>query len=163
MLHDMGFITSEILFYICGGLALFLVILLIWNIRLEIRMRRLTRGKDGKSLEGSFANMNKDISDIQNFRKELEHYLTLVEKRLKRSIQGVTNLNFNAFSGAESGAKSFATAFVNENGDGIIISSLNARDRLSIFTKEIHDWKTTLELSEEESTALTNAKESCKV
>lgn len=159
----MGFITSDILFYITVGLAGFALILLIWNIRLEIKIKRFMKGKNGKSLESSFISMNKDIADIQNFKTELEQYLTGVEKRLKRSVQGVSNLNFNAFSGAESGAKSFATAFINENGDGIIISSLNARDRLSVFTKEIHGWKSVLELSEEEAAALTKAKESCKV
>lgn len=159
----MGFITSEILFYITIGLAVAFLILLIWNIRLELRISRLMRGKKGNSLEKSFTTMSEDIFNIQKFRKELEAYLTLVEKRLKRSVQGVTNLNFNAFSGAESGAKSFATALINENGDGIIISSLNARDRLNVFTKEIRNWKSVLELSEEENAALTKAKESCKV
>ena len=159
----MDFITSEILFYICITLSVLFVIMLIWNIRLEVRISRLMRGKNGKSLESSFISMNKDISDVQNFKEDMEKYLTTVEKRLKRSVQGISSLNFNAFSGAESGAKSFATAFVNENGDGIIISSLNARDRLSIFTKEIQSWKSNLELSEEEQSALTKAKKSCSL
>lgn len=159
----MDFITSEIIFYICATLSGLFIVILIWNIRLEIRIKRLMSGKNGKSLEGSFKSMHKDILDIQNFRDDMEKYLTLVEKRLKRSVQGVSNLNFNAFSGAESGAKSFATAFINENGDGIIISSLNARDRLSIFTKNVTSWKSNLELSEEEQSALTKAKKSCSL
>jgi hypothetical protein len=159
----MDFITSEIIFYICATLSGLFIVVLIWNIRLEIRIKRLMGGKNGKSLEGSFKSMHNDILDIQNFRDDMEKYLTLVEKRLKRSVQGVSNLNFNAFSGAESGAKSFATAFINENGDGIIISSLNARDRLSIFTKNVTSWKSNLELSEEEQSALTKAKKSCSL
>jgi len=159
----MGFITSEILFYITIGLVTLILILFIWNIILATRVKKLMRGKNGQSLEKSFTEMNQNISNIQQFRKELELYLKKVEKRLKRSVQGVSNINFNAFSGAESGAKSFATAFINEDGNGIIISSLNARDRLNIFTKEISDWKSELNLSEEEEAALTKAKESCKV
>jgi hypothetical protein len=159
----MGFITSEINFYIAAGSGFLALVLLIWNIRLSLKIKRLTRGKNGASLEDALKSMNSDIAATHKFQKELEQYLTTVESRLKKSLQGFSNVNFNAFSGAESGAKSFATAFVNEKGNGLIISSLNARDRLSVFTKDINNWKSELELSEEEQIALTKAKESCSL
>jgi hypothetical protein len=163
MLHDMGFITSEILFYISIGLATFLLISIIWNIRLEIRIKKLMRGKNGRSLEDSFLSMDKDIVEYKNFRKELEKYLKRVEGRVATSVRGVETINFSAFAGLESGGKSFATALLNEKGDGVIISSLNARDKLSIFTKKITNKKPDVELSEEEQEALTKALKSCNL
>jgi hypothetical protein len=126
-------------------------------------MKRLMRGKSGLTLENSFADMQKDIDTLIKFRGDLEKYLKTIEKRVSKSIQGVHNLNFNAFKGMESGGKSFATAFLNENGDGIVLSSLHARDRVSIFAKQIKNFKPEMELSEEENLALTKAQEYCNL
>ena len=153
----------ENIIYISIGLSLLFIILLIWNIRLEIRMRRLLRGKSAKSLEGSFVNMQRELADFNDFQKEMEKYLAGVENRLSSSLRGFHNINFSAFKGMDSGGKSHATAFLNEKGDGIILSSLHARDRISTFAKQIKNYKTNIELSEEEQAALTKAKESCKV
>lgn len=159
----MQLVTSEILLYILIGLAAFSIILLIWVVRLELKTRRLMRGKGGLSLEDSFLSMDSDIKNLHKFRTDLEEYLKNVEKRLGRSIQGVENINFNAFTGSESGGKSFAVAFINEKGDGVIISSMHSRDRVNIFSKQVKNFKAEMELSEEEALALTNAKNSCKV
>jgi hypothetical protein len=121
------------------------------------------RGTGSVSFEDSIITIQKDLKNLEKFRKEVEEYLRLVEKRVQKSIQGVHSINFNAFKGMDSGGQSFATAFVNENGDGVIISSLNARDRLSIFTKKISNFKTDISLSEEEQNALTKAIECCKL
>ena len=118
------------------------------------------QGKKLATFEEIILAIHTDLNDQKMFRKDLESYIVKLEKRLKRSIQGVHNLNFNAFKGTETGGKSFATALINENGDGIIISSLNARNRISIFTKKVSGFKPESELSEEEFEALTKARES---
>jgi len=153
------YLTLENTIYVTGVLLLLVIILLIWNIRLEIKTKKLMRGKNGNSLEDSFKDMNVDISDLQNFRAEMEKYLAVVEMRLKRSVQGVENINFNAFKGLESGGSSFATAFLNENGDGVILSSLHARERVSVFAKQVRKFKADMELTEEEEEALKVARE----
>jgi hypothetical protein len=158
-----NFLNLEHIIYICIGLAIVVVILLIWNIRLELKTRRLMRGKNGRSLEEAFFAMQGELDDFEKFRGEMEKYLRNVEARISTSIRGFNNNNFNAFKGMESGGKSFATAFLNEKGDGIILSSLQARDRVSIFAKEVKNYQTEVEMSEEEEKALTNAKNSCKV
>jgi len=156
-------LTISNIIYLVAGLAILLILLLIWNIRLEVKIKRLLKGKNAKSLEDSFVSMQKDLKDLENFEEEIKKYLQNVEARLSCSIRGVSNINFNAFSGLESGGKSFATAFLNEKGDGVILSSLHARDRVSVFAKEVKKYKTEVELSEEERAALTKAKESCSL
>lgn len=159
----MEFLTSEIIFYVLMTLIFFICVILIWNVRLSLKIKRLTRGKNGSSLESSFREMNNDIKKLEKFKKELEKYLERVEKRLAKGICGVENVNFNAFSGAESGGKSFATALVNEKGDGIILSSLHSRERVNIFSKKITDSQSEVALTDEEKLALTKAQESCSL
>jgi hypothetical protein len=163
----MSFLTSitnnDIILYLIIAFIVLVILLIVWIIRLEVRVKRLMRGKSGFSLENSFTDMQKDIDTFIKFRGELEKYLKTIEKRVSKSIQGVHNFNFNAFKGMESGGKSFATAFLNENGDGIVLSSLHARDRVSIFAKQIKNFKPEMELSEEENLALTKAREYCNL
>lgn len=157
------FFTIENIIYIILALSLICLILLIWVIRLEIKNRRLLRGKNAKDLEDSFMSMQNDIDHLHEFKSEIEKYLMNIEKRLSTSVRGLQNVSFSAFQGLESGGKSFATALLNEKGDGIILSSLQARERVSIFAKQIKGYKADVELTEEEKLALTKAKESCSV
>ena len=157
------FFNIENIIYLVLGLSTVILILLIWNIRLELKTRKLMRGKNGRSLEDSFLSMQSELDAFGESKKEIEKYLSNVESRLSTSIRGFHNHSFSAFSGIDSGGKSFATAFLNEKGDGIIISSLQARDHVSIFTKQVTNYKTEVNLSEEEQLALTEAKKSCSV
>jgi hypothetical protein len=159
----MFIITSNVLFYISIGLATILLILIIFHIRLELRLKKIFRGKNGQTIEGTLKLINQDIAGYKKFKSELEKYLEQVESRVRTSARGIETINFNAFSGAESGGKSFATAIINEKKDGIIISSLHARDRLSIFTKNIKGGISETPLSTEESEALTMAIKSCSL
>jgi hypothetical protein len=49
-------------------------------------------------------------------------------------------------------------SFLNDEGDGVIISSLYARDRMSIFAKPIKGGKSEFELSTEEQEVLQKSK-----
>ncbi|HRY30972.1 MAG TPA: DUF4446 family protein [Candidatus Paceibacterota bacterium] len=158
-----NFFKLEIIVYIISVLSIVCLILIAWNIRLEIKNRRLLRGKNAKSLEDTIMTIQKDLDKFAVFRKEIEAYLTNIEKRLGTCIRGVQNISFNAFQGLDSGGRSFASAFLDEKGDGVIISSLHARERVSIFAKQIKRYKSEVELSEEEKMALTKARESCSV
>jgi len=88
-------------------------------------------------------------------------YLKTAEARLRRSIQGVETIRFNAFKGTgEGGNQSFAIALLSENGDGTVVSSLYARDRMSVFAKPIKNFSSEFEMTAEERDAVTRAKRS---
>lgn len=157
-------ISQEILLYILLGITAIVVALLIWNIKIHSRLKKLTRSNKNFSIEDAIGDIDKELKSLGVFRKDIEKYLSVVEKRLSRSIQGVSNVNFQAFKGLDSGGtQSFATALIDEKGNGLIISTLHARDRVNVFTKEIINFKPKLNLSDEEKQALTNAIESCKL
>ena len=154
-------INGEILVYALIGV---LVVFLLWCIRLEIKLRRLLSGKNAKSLEDTIVHIREGHDKLHSFRKEVERYLELVEERLLRSVQGVETIRFNPFKGTGSGGnQSFSTAFLNETGDGVVISTLYARDRMSFFSKPVVNFSSNHELTSEEKEAIEKARSSMKI
>jgi hypothetical protein len=136
---------------------------LIISITNFVSTKRILRG-GSKDLGANISQLVNDMKGFDVFRKDLERYLQSVETRLKTSIRGIHRIRFNPFQGDGSGGfQSFATAFVNEEGTGVIISSLHARDRMSVYAKPISKFISEFELTEEEQEALSKAKESCKL
>ena len=150
-------------FFFIYILATVALLLIIWIVRLEVKMRRLLRGGDGKSLEEIINNAHKSIAELQEFQKDSIEYFKNVESRLRRSVQSVEMIRFNPFKGeGVGGNQSFCTAFLNEKGDGAVISSLYSRDRVSIFSKPLAGFESTFELTDEEKEVLETAKKNLK-
>ena len=141
-----------------GILILAVLVLLGTVIYLHVKLKRFLIDKHAHTMSDSIGMMDISIKDLQAFRKELEEYLTTVEKRVRKSVQAVHTVRFNPFKGTGSGGnQSFATAFLNEDGDGVVVSSLYAREHVSIFSKPIKKGSSEFELSDEEKTAVTEA------
>jgi hypothetical protein len=152
----MLFINTDIMIYALLGL---LLIFAIWIIRLELRLGRLLAGKDGKTLEDTIRKLALDLKEIEKFRDDSIEYLKAIEYRLKRSTQAIETVRFNPFKGTGSGGnQSFSTAFLNERGDGIVLTTLYARDRVSVFSKPVKKFKSEIELTGEEKNAVEQAR-----
>ncbi len=150
------FETTTLLLILTGAL----IIATLWIIRLEMRLHRLTRGKKGADLESAIAEHGKSLIEMREWQDEMEKYLSRVERRLRRAVQGVKTIRFNPFKGTgEGGFQSFATAFLNEDGDGMILSTLWSRDRMSVFGKPLQKGSSSYELTDEEKAAIKDAKE----
>lgn len=145
------------------GLGLVVLLLLIWVICLEIRIHRLLAGGGAKNLEDSLKHFRGELKDVADFRKSLETYLIDVEKRLGRSIQSVHTIRFNPFKGTGSGGnQSFATALIDEKGDGAVLSTIYTREHSSIFAKPLKKHASEYELTKEEKEAIASAKKSIR-
>jgi hypothetical protein len=154
-------LTNEQIVFVLIGLSLVCLLLVVVVITQHLKLRRILRGKSGADLEDSFKTIEKEYQEMRKFRHTINEYLASVEKRLGRSIQAVSTLRFNPWKGnGEGGNQSFASAFISEKGDGLILSSLSVRDRISVFAKPLENGKTTYELSDEEKNALSKALES---
>jgi hypothetical protein len=127
------------------------VILIGWIVRLEIKMSRLLVGKDGKSLEDSIVAI---IGKVQTLEKEsaLAHgNINHLRERLKKCIQRIETVRFNPFKGTGSGGnQSFVTAISDEEGKGVVLSGLYARDGVSVYAKPISNFASEYQFSEEE-------------
>jgi hypothetical protein len=146
--------------YILIGVLAFLLLLVTADLFfLRLKIKKLLRGDKNENIGESIESINTDIKDLADFRNEMEKYLLGIEKRMRRSCQATETIRFNAFRGdGIGGNQSFATAFLNEDGDGSILSSLYSRDRVSIFAKPIVKFDSEIELSEEERRAVALAK-----
>ena len=126
---------------------------------LRRRLKRLALGRAG-SLEESIGILTRDTKDLLQFRTELERYLKLAEVRLRGSVAGTGLVRFNPFEGqGQGGNQSFAAAFLDEGGKGVVLSSLYARSQLGVYAKPVENWTSTYELTQEEKSAIAQAKE----
>ena len=130
----------------------------IWVIVTEKRLKRFFLGKKAKDLEDTIESLEKDIAELKSARSEIQKNITEINAKLKKSIRGLETIRFNPFPDQGSN-QSFAIGMLNEEGDGVVLSSLYSRDRMSIFAKPIKNSKSEYELSVEEREALEKAKE----
>jgi hypothetical protein len=145
------------------SLGILVIILIAWVIRLELKLGNLLRGSGSKNLDDSIKHICKELEVLKKFKDDDEKYLITVEKRLKRSLQAVETLRFNPFKGMGTGGnQSFATAFLSEKGDGVVLSSLYAHDRMSIFSKPLSNYASAFDLTDEEKEVVSKSKESLK-
>jgi hypothetical protein len=146
--------------YIWGAIALIIIILFLWVIWLQNKLGKLLIGRS-KNLDDSISSLNKEIIDLRKFQADAEETFKNNDARLKKTISGVETIRFNPFKGNGSGGnQSFATAFLNEEKNGVIISSMYGRDHISVFSKPIKNLSSEYELTNEEKEALTKAQTS---
>ena len=142
--------------YIALGALLISLIAVGYAITLRIRLKRLALGSSG-SFEESLALLTRESKEAREFRAELERYLKLAEARLRTSVRGVGVVRFNPFT-AQGGNQSFAAAFLDEQGSGVVLSTLYARDRVGVYAKPVDNGSSSFELTEEEKEAISKAK-----
>lgn len=151
-------LDTNTIIYILLGLF---VILLGFVVYLHLKLKKILLGKDAKTLEDSIVWNKKEIDKLREFEKDAMAYFQDVEKRLLRSIQSVETIRFNPFKGTgDGGNQSFSTSFLNEEGRGVVISTMYSRDRISVFGKPLEKFESPFELTEEESTVVDKAKKS---
>jgi hypothetical protein len=114
-------------------------------------------GKNGQSLEATIHDLVNAATELHKRQDDIIAMLEDVDGRVKTSIRGVELIRFNPFEDAGSN-QSFAIALLNEEGDGVVLSSLYSRERMSIFAKPVKQLSSPHELSDEEKDVITKAK-----
>jgi len=148
--------TEEFVIYALLGVNLLLV---LWIISIERRTRDIKVLKDRESIIKKFQNIEKRFNECWDFEKKAQQNFQIIEKRLNKTIQNIEIERFNPFKDEGMGGdQSFAFTLLNKNGDGVIVSSLYSREKVSVFTKPIVEWQSKYELSEEEGKVLLSAK-----
>ena len=142
---------------ILSGLAILVIFALLQDFFLFRRLRRLVRGGDGKSLEGTIKKLQERVSFLESHALKSEKGMENLDGRLATSVRSVALKRFDPFQGS-GGQQSFATAFVNEKGDGVVLSGIHARDGVRVYAKEVSGFKSERELSEEERASVEEAK-----
>ncbi len=144
--------TSIILY----GAIVLLVINIIWLVRMEMRLKKVFRGKRAQDLEEIMSGLRKDIDTLHNLERDLDTRAKNMDARIRTSLRGIDTIRFNPFKDQGSN-QSFAIGLLNEEGTGVVISSLYSRDRVSVFAKPIKKGQSEYELTEEETIVFKNA------
>ena len=142
-------------------LLLIAIVLLVGLVYfLNKKLDRFLIGSSSGNLDESIKAINDSLSENKKFQDDMQEYLLTVEKRLKKSVQAVNTVRFNPFKGTGSGSnQSFSTTFLNEERNGVVISSLYSREHISVYSKPVSSGKSEYELSDEEKESLDNAME----
>ncbi len=143
-----------------AALVCAVIILLGLIISLFVQLNRLTQkhkslmsGMEGKDLEEMLSMyLNKAINAEQKVA-QLNSVCEMLEEYTRKSLQKVGLVRFNAFEDM-GGDMSFAAALLDQQGDGLVISSINSREESRVYAKPITQRTSTYNLSREEKEAL---------
>lgn len=148
---------QNILIFITIFLGALFLVLFVWLYRIEQRLKIFWKGSKALSLEDLLHELTERLKKVEDNGKRLETNITTTNNRVKKSIRNIATVRFNPFPDAGSN-QSFATALINDEGDGVIISTLYSRERMSIFAKPVVGGKPEYDLTEEEQTVLDTSK-----
>jgi len=138
---------------VCIVLVVALLVLARRVSRLDQRLAGITRGGDGRSLEGILdAHLDKVYSVARDV-DELTARAAGLEAAQRRSFQRSGLVRFNPFEDT-GGNQSFALALLDAQGDGIVLSSLHSRAGTRVYGKTVTNGRSESALSTEEAEAL---------
>ncbi len=133
-------------------------ILIIATLYLSYRLSGLLKGRGARTLEDTLKTGFSKITELEDENSTLKDRVDTLDKKMKEAVRNVETLRFNPFEDAGSN-QSFASSFVNEEGNGVIVSSLYARGQMSIFAKPVEHFSSKHELTGEEKTVLQKSRE----
>ena len=127
--------------------------------RLQRRLDHLLRGGQATDVETLLHEQWQALREAQSSVASAAARLDSVEARLRRSLQRVGLVRYNAFPGA--GAElSFSVALLDAGEDGVVVSGLYGREETRIYAKPVASGASRYPLSEEERAAIEAAIES---
>jgi hypothetical protein len=124
--------------------------------RLESQLAALTRGDDGENLADILEAHLDKVYAVARRQDELDGRAVALEARTRHTLQGLSLVRFNNFDDT-GGNQSFALAVSDREANGVVISSLHARNQTRVYAKAIARGVAEGALSAEESNALREA------
>ncbi|MEI6022521.1 MAG: DUF4446 family protein [bacterium] len=123
----------------------------------EKKLRSFMIGKDGKSLEATLAWLTEKTARTDDVLAAHKEALDIIDSRVQKSIRGYSLIRYNAFTN-DGGEQSFASGFLDEKGNGYVLSVITSRNHTGVYAKQIREFKPQQALTKEESLALAEAK-----
>ncbi|MCX6756857.1 MAG: DUF4446 family protein [Candidatus Nomurabacteria bacterium] len=142
-------------------LAIAIIILLFYVVYLHTKISRFTRGESGASLETLIKRCVDSVALIEEKNELISEHALSLDSRVSQSIRNAQTIRYKAFE-ANGSNQSFSIALLNEKGNGVVLSTLHARDRISTFAKPIEKYLSTHDLTEEEQSVIEESKKAHK-
>lgn len=143
---------------------LLIFILFIMNLSNKSKIKKLKskyykfmNGLSGVNIEAILDDCLEKVNGIMEKNKEIELEINTIERNMYYCVQKVGVVRYNAFDNVGSDL-SFSIALMDNNDDGLVISSLYSRDSSSTYAKPVLNSKSRYALSAEEIKAIDVAK-----
>lgn len=157
---DLNRLLTENLAIAFGALALLVLLLLIGFVVQSVRLGRAVRSyrelvRDGEvgSLHDRLVGSAEQAVKAGERMREIEGMHAVIEQRSRRSLQHIGLVRFNPFEDTGSD-QSFAIALLDDERDGVVLSSLHGRANTRLFAKPVADGTSPHNLSDEETQAI---------
>jgi hypothetical protein len=121
--------------------------------RLLGQYQHLMMGTSGGNLESMLNEHIAQVRETANRVESVDQLAHRLEKAAYFSLQHLGVVRYNPFSGT-GGDQSFAIALVDGHGNGVVLSSLHARDLTRVYAKPLQKWESTYSLTDEEKQAI---------
>ena len=119
-----------------------LLILTFYIFYLHFRLNKFMRGASAISLEQTIKECISGITEIQKKNELISEHAISLDARVSNALRNAQTIRYKAFE-VNGSNQSFSIALLNEKGNGVVISSLHARDRISTFAKPIEKYTST--------------------
>ena len=147
-----------------GANFLLIIILFIMNFSNKSKIKKLKNkyykfmnGLSGVNIEAVLDDCLEKVNGITDKNKEIELQINTIERNMYYCVQKVGVVRYNGFDNVGSDL-SFSIALMDNNDDGLVISSLYSRESSSTYAKPVLNSKSKYALSAEEIKAIDVAK-----
>ncbi len=157
-----NFIMQNVSFFILLLTILLMVALVVFiNInyklaRMNKRYKKLMTGMDGVNIERILMGHIDEVRAMVKRFEELEGENRRIDVMANNSIQKIGVIRFSAFENMGSDL-SYAVAMLDNHNNGVVFSSLFAREDSRCYVKPIFDGQSTYVLTDEEKQAIHKA------
>ena len=155
----MDFIVNN-MSYLIGALGVLMIImyLLVINLYYNLnymkkRYKKMMTGVDGANIERMMIGCIDSIKAINNENEKLWAETKEIKDLLQRAVTRMSIVRFRAFEDM-GGDLSYAVAMLDSNNNGVIMSSIFAREDSRSYAKPIVNGQSTYALTKEEEEAL---------
>jgi hypothetical protein len=139
-------------------IVLIVIVALLWRrlASLDRRLADLTRGGDGRSLESTLHTTLAKVDALSSAVERLAAEVSVLGAVQRKAVQRTGLVRYNPFEDT-GGNQSFAVALLDADGDGVVVSSLHARQNTRVYAKAVAGGRSEAALSDEEAEALRQA------
>lgn len=154
-----GINTDYVVMGLAALLLIFFIIIIVFGFKIRKinkKLKKFLKGKDGQSLEEILVNKLDQIEDIAKQNAENERNIKSINSRMKNNFCKYGIVKYDAFE--ESGGKlSFVLTLLDEKQDGFILNVVHSNAGSYGYIKEVISGNSILSLGKEEEESLIKA------
>ena len=138
---------------VIGILFVGVVVLFMRTYALTKKLRTFMQGADAQSLETTIEHLIETHSHHETCLGAHKKALEQLDARVQQRLKTPQLIRFNAL-GDGGNEQSFTTAFLDEKGNGYLLSAIAHRNHVGLYTKKVEHFKAESTLTEEETNLL---------